>query len=728
MPLLRSPVPVLLLTAALVAASPALARPKVGLVLSGGGARGVAHIGVLKVLEELHIPVDYVVGTSMGAIVAGAYAMGNDPAALEARLKTVDWDEVLNDRPPRLERSAYSKANERNNITSQELGLRDAKVQVPRGLNYGQQIEFFFNTLASQTGEVGHFDQLDIPFRAVATDIETGKMVLLERGGIARAMRASMSVPGIFAPVDIGGRALLDGGLVRNLPVDVARGMGADIIIAVNLGTALLKRDKIVSVFGVGQQMLNILTEQNVQASLQQLTPRDVLILPALGEFSAADFENATSTIAIGEAAARAAAPQLQTLALDDGAWRAHLAQRRARHPAPRTVNAVRVDRSRLTHMSEQAVARRVSIQPGVAFDPAQLQADLNALYASGDFQSVNHHFEQDAGGRTLVIEPAEKEWGPNYLRAGVRLSTDLAGESDFTILLSHRWKWLNASGLEWRNDVSLGQVMALKSQLYQPLGSTNRWFLAPSLNLSQTRDNLIVDDQPVATYRIRQRSLGLDIGKHIDSATTVRAGLERGVTSADPSVAVPEFTSQENRIGLFKLELVRDRLDDWVFPAAGTYAFGAARIALPGLGADSRYQRAEAGAESVWAFKQHRLNLGLRGGRIWGEQLPLLELFSLGGFMNMSGYQPRQLVGEGYAYARAIYTRQSELLGLKNVYLGGSLEAGRIVHRFNGPQAGTQFSSAVFGAVDTGVGPFTLGVGMGEGGNHTFYLFFGKP
>ncbi len=709
-------------------AAPAFARPKIGLVLSGGGARGVAHVGVLKVLEELRIPVDYIVGTSMGSIVAGAYAMGNDPRALETRLKTVAWDEVLNDRPPRLARSDYTKASERNNIISQELGMRDAKIVLPRGLNYGQQIEFFFNTLAANTGEVGHFDQLDIPFRAVATDIETGKMVVLARGGIARAMRASMSVPGIFAPVEVDGHALLDGGLVRNLPVDVARSMGADIIIAVNLGSTLLKRDKIVSVFGVGQQMLNILTEQNVQASIKELTAQDVLILPPLGDFSAADFENATSTIALGEAATRAAQPQLQRYSLDPAAYKQHLAQRRARHPAPSSVNAVRIDRSRLTHMSERAVVSRISIKPGVPFSTEQLQSDLNALYASGDFQSVNHHFEQDGGGRTLVIEPAEKEWGPNYLRAGVRLSTDLAGESDFTILLSQRSKWLTATGLEWRNEVSLGQVMALRSQLYQPLDASGRWFVAPQLNLSQTRDNLIVDDQPVATYRIRQRSIGVDVGKHIDRATTLRVGLERGVTSADPSVAVADFESQENRIGLLKLDFIRDRLDHWVFPSEGTYAFGAARLSSAGLGADSKYQRAEAGVESVWARQQHRLNLGVRAGRIWGNELPLLELFSLGGFMNMSGYQPRQLVGEGYTYARAIYTRQTEILGLKNVYLGGSLEAGRITRRFNGPQAGTQLSSALFGAVDTGAGPFTLGVGFGESGNHTFYLFFGKP
>lgn len=707
---------------------PALARPKVGLVLSGGGARGVAHVGVLKVLEEMRIPVDYVVGTSMGSIVAGAYAMGNNPALLEARLKTVAWDEVLDDRPPRLERSQYAKATERNNISSKELGLRGATVQVPRGFNYGQQIEFFFNTLATNTGEVGNFDQLDIPFRTVATDIETGKMVVLGRGGIARAMRASMSVPGIFAPVDIDGRALLDGGLVRNLPIDVAREMGADIVIAVNLGTSLLKRDKIVSVFGVGQQMLNILTEQNVQTSLKEMTAQDVLILPQLGDFSAANFNNATSTIAIGEAAARAVAAQLQRLQLDPAAWHAHLAERRARHPLPGNVKAIRIDESGLRRIKQQAIASSITIEPGVAFSTSQLHADLNRLYASGDFENVNHHFEQNGAGRTLVVVPVEKEWGPNYLRAGVRLATNLAGESDFTLLLSQRWKWLNAAALEWRNDVEVGQVMSIRTQLYQPLGASGRWFVAPSLRLSQTRDNLIVNDSPVATYRVRQRSAGIDIGQHVDRTTTVRAGYERGVTSADPSVAVPAFTSEVDQIGLIKLEAVRDRLDDWVFPSSGTYAFGALRLSAPALGADSRYARAEAGIESAWAYGQHRINLGARGGRIWGEHLPVLELFSLGGFINMSGYQPRQLIGEGYAFARAIYTRKTELMGLKNVYLGGSLEAGRISHRFNGAQVGTRVSSSVFGAIDTGAGPFTVGMGIGEAGNHTFHLFFGKP
>ena len=381
-----------------------------------------------------------------------------------------------------------------------------------------------------------------------------------------------------------------------------------------------------------------------------------------------------------------------------------------------------------MSYLSEQTIASKITIKPGVAFSTDQLHADLNGLYASGDFQSVNHHFEEDAAGRTLVVEPVEKEWGPNYLRAGLRMATDLAGESDFTLLLSHRSKFLNSAGLEWRNDITLGQVVSLKTQLYQPLGALDPWFLAPVLQLSQTRENLIVNDRPVATYRLRQRSIGIDIGKHVDSATTIRAGLERGLASADPSVAVPDFKSQQNHIGVLKLEFVRDQLDEWAFPSAGTYAFGTLRVSAPALGADSSYVRAEGGIESVWAHQQHRVNFGVRAGRIWGDRLPVLELFSLGGFLNLSGFRPRQLIGEGYTFARAVYTRKTELLGLQNVYLGSSLEAGHIFHRFNGAPVGNRFSSSVFGAIDTGVGPFTIGAGLGERGNQTFYLFFGKP
>ncbi|NHZ99974.1 BamA/TamA family outer membrane protein [Massilia sp. CCM 8734] len=704
-------------------------RPKIGLVLSGGGARGVAHIGVLKVLEEMRIPVDYVVGTSMGSIVAGAYAMGNRPDELEKRIAAVEWNNVLTDSPPRLDRSTYAKATERKNIVSGEIGFSDAEMRLPRGLNYGQQIEFFFNTLAAKTGDVTHFDELDIPFRAIATDIENGKMVVLERGGIARAMRASMSVPGVFAPVEIDDRALLDGGLVRNLPVDVVRAMGADIVIAVNLGTPLLKRDKIVSAFGVGQQMLNILTEQNVEASLRELTPKDVLILPQLGDFSAADFENSARTIDMGEAAARVVADRLAPLALSDADFKAHLAARAARHPAVVKVNSVRIDTKQLKHVSEGYIHRKFSIKAGQAFSTAELHANMNSLYSTGDFENVTHRFEYGPEGRTLVIEPVEKEWGPNYLQAGVRLSTDLAGESDFTILLAHRGKWLTRSGLEWRNTVSLGQVNSFTSQLYQPLGGESRWYVAPSVRFSQNKDNLIINDKAVATYSAKQASIGIDLVNHVDDDSTFKVGLERGTERSDPSIGVSQLSTEKSQIGVIKLEYVQDRLDDWVFPSTGNYSFVNARIAPTSVGATVEYKRLEMGHEMAWNRGPHRFSVAGRAGHLWGDDLPLMELFSLGGFLNLSGYQARQFLGGDYLFGRGVYTRKMTLLGMRAVYLGGSVELGKMTRRLNGDQMErAQFAGSMFGAVNTALGPFTVAVGVGERGNQTFYLFFGKP
>lgn len=207
-----------------------------------------------------------------------------------------------------------------------------------------------------------------------------------------------------------------------------------------------------------------------------------------------------------------------------------------------------------------------------------------------------------------------------------------------------------------------------------------------------------------------------------------MRLGVERGSTRATPSVAVPGFPSEEDRIAVAKLELVRDGLDDWVFPVKGTYAFGSARFSRTGLGADANYRRLEAGFETVWAFKAHRLAVAARAGRLWGDDAPLVELFTLGGVQNLAGYSSRQFIGARYAYGRATYSRQMDFIGLKSVYLGTSLEAGRMSDRFNGPELGTKYSGSLFGTLNTGLGPFTLGLGVGESDNNTFYLFFGKP
>jgi NTE family protein len=708
------------------------ARPKIGLVLSGGGARGIAHVGVLKVLEELRVPVDYIAGTSMGSIVAGSYALGMNPQDMEKKVLAADWDRVLADKPPRAERSYRSKFLERRGIYGVEAGVSKKGFLLPQGVIIGQNLELFLGELTGGSVDIGSFDALPIPFRAVATDIETGKPVVLERGNILAAMRSSMSVPGVFAPVQIDGRLLVDGGLVRNLPVDVVRAMGAEVVIAVNLGTPLLKREEIESVLSVSEQMINILTEQNVQQSLSELTEADVLISPELGRYSSGDFLNAAKTIPIGEAAARKVADRLRALSLPENEYRALRSVQLARVRPDRPVDEVRVDTTGLRRVNPRAVTAEVDAQQGAKPDLDRVHDDVTALLATDDFQQVRYGFVDENGKRVLVLQPVEKSWGPNYVHFGLDLATDLEGESAFTLLLDHRMTWLNRWGLEWRNDIALGETTALVSELYQPVDAARRFFVAPRVAWIQRSENLYLEDQAVARYRTRESHIGLDLGWNLSRAGVVRLGYQWGNVYGDQRIGVL-FPDVEVDIGAVTLTAASDRLDNWAFPSSGQVLSGQYKLSREGLGADFDYERIEIKAEKAFSLgRRHRVVAGLLYGDSLGSELPLHDLLAAGGFLNLSGYQPRELlVSDRLGLGRLIYFYRWGDPGAFTdlLYLGGSLEAADVGDRVNGSDpSGLIPSGSVFVAADTPVGPLYLAVGLAEGGRYAFYLFLGRP
>jgi NTE family protein len=494
---------------------------------------------VLKVLEELRVPVDYIVGTSMGSIVGATYALGMSPQEMEKKVLAVDWDRVLADAPPRADRSIRSKVLERAGIYGVEVGVSKEGLLLPQGVIAGQNLELFLGELTRGAMDVGSFDALPIPFRAVATDIETGEAVVHGRGDIIAAMRSSMSVPGVFSPVEIDGRLLVDGGLVRNLPVDVVRAMGADVVIAVNLGTTLLKRKEIESVLSVSEQMLNILTEQNVQRSLSELTDADVLISPELGRYSSGDFVNAATTIPIGEAAARKVADRLRALALPEDEYRALRGTQLARARPGLPVDEVRVDTSGLRRVNPRAVTAEISAPQDTKPDLEQVHYDVTSLLSTDDFQQVRYRFVDEDDKRVLVLEPVEKSWGPNYVHFGLNLATNLEGESEFTLLLDHRMTWLNRWGLEWRNSVALGETTGLISELYQPVDAARRFFVAPRVGWVQRSVNLFLENDAIARYRTRESQVGLDLGWNVGRAGAVRLGYQWGNVYGDRQVGL---------------------------------------------------------------------------------------------------------------------------------------------------------------------------------------------
>ncbi len=363
---------------------------EVGLVLSGGGARGAAHVGVLKVLEELRVPVDVIVGTSMGSIVGASYASGNSVADMEADVRSITMASLFTDRPPRADLPMRRKQDDESPYIVPELGVTKDGITLPKGVISGVSVEAQLRKLV-KFADVHSFDRLPIPFRAIATDLGTGEMVVLKDGNLVTAMRASMSVPGGMAPVPIGGRQLVDGGLVRNLPVDIARSMGADVIIAVNLGTPLMRPDEVTSVLKVAAQMINILTEQNVRQSLSELKPQDILIQPELGSFSAGDFDNLPQTVPIGEAAARKVADRLRALSLPPDQY---AALRRRQGPASTDAMISVVDEIRIegaSRINPEVVLQSMYTEAGKPIDRETLDLDLRRIYGRGDFENVSY-------------------------------------------------------------------------------------------------------------------------------------------------------------------------------------------------------------------------------------------------------------------------------------------------------------------------------------------------
>jgi NTE family protein len=705
-------------------------HPKVCLVLSGGGARGVAHVGVLKVLEELRVPVHCIVGTSMGAIIGGAYAYGMTPAQLEKEIREARWESVLVDQPSRETRSVRDKELDRSQLGGAEFGLRGHEVLLPAGAIIGHQLELFLQNLAGPNEPFPSFDDLPIPFRALATDIERGSLYTIDHGSLPAALRASMSVPGIFAPAELEGRLLADGGLVRNLGVDVARDFRPDVLIVVNLGTGLMKRDELRSVFGVGTQMINILTEQNVRISLAELKPTDVLILPDLGDFSSADFANSYKTIVLGERAAHASSERLKALSATEDDYATYLARLRApRDTAP--FDRVRLDTAALQQVNPQVVDATFRKATDYRHDETTIARGITELLATDDFQQVRYRVDREGSARVLTLEPREKSWGPNYMRFGMDLSTDFDGESAFTLLADHRMTWLNSRGLEWRNRVALGDLTGLATELYQPLNLAREWFVAPHAIAYQRLDSIFLGENSVSEYRSRRGAVGFDIGRRFGTLGDLRLGYDWGATSFRTATGLPVFDRDYDHLGSVGARLLIDQFDHWDFPTKGYLVGIEARASREELGADLNYDTGIVNIEKAFGSDRNRYRAGVVYSSSFDTDRPIHDAFALGGFLRLSGYADREILTDGAVLGRFVYERKIATLApvSRGLFVAASLEAAEIEERLNGPQDDSVlWSGALFLAADTILGPLYLGAGFAESGNGAAYLFLGRP
>jgi len=702
------------------------ARPKIGLALSGGGARGAAHLGVLKVLEELRVPVDCIAGTSMGSVIGGSFAAGTTPKELEHFIARTDWNAVFSDRPPRGEIAPRLKQDDYKSLFGPEFGMRGLSLVTGKGFVSGVSIESAIRGLTQQSAAIEDFSKLPIPFRAVATDVETGAAVVLDHGSLARALRASMAIPGAMRPVEIDGRLLVDGASANNLPIDVARKLCGDVIIAVDIGTPPRKLKDIDSGFAIIGQLANLRGKEIVDRQIASLGQRDVLIVPPLGDLSVGSFERMQEAIAIGEAATRSQADQLRRYSLPE----AQYAALRERQVRVRKESLGRIDQIRfegLARTNSAVLARVIETQPGDEVTEESLAKDLRRIYGRGDFESVDYRIEQGPAGRALVIQVQEKENGPNYLRFGLSLATEHKGDSTFNVLASYRATWLTQYGTEWKLETQLGQSSYVFTELYQPLTRYGYFFIAPYLFDGENLRGVFSGDDRIADYRVQEARGGLDLGTNFAQWGELRLGpVWRHVKARvqTGSTALPDV--DDNASGV-RLHLFGDRLDQPFFARRGDRLVMSAFRSSSTMGADQPYSRGELSFLHAESFGKHIFQASAYGGTDFGSSLPAYDSFLLGGPFRLSGYSINQFSGQQAAFASLRYFQQIGRLIDYGAYAGVSLEGGRVNQLYDGRETtGSLWSSSAFIGAHTLVGPAWLGVGFGSGGNRTLYLVIG--
>ena len=700
-------------------------RPRVGLVLGGGGARGAAHIGVLEVLERMRVPVDCVVGTSMGALVTGAFAAGLSPAEMREALAKADWADMFKDDPDFYDMSYRNKRLAQSYPPGTEFGVSEKGLTYAPGVVSGQKIKAFFNQLVrADRGEL-LIDELPLPVSLIATDIVSGGRVVMRQGSLTQAMRASMSVPGLMAPVQREGQKLVDGGLVDNVPITEARERcKADVVIAINVGSPLLSGEKIGSLLSVSAQMVNILTEQNVTRSIALLKPTDIYIKPDLSGITAGDFDRSSETADRGVTATEAAASQLAPLAVSDAeyaSWR-----RRTVAPVPPPAQVDQIEITGLTRVNPANVQRAVGQEIGKPLDTAALDADLLRVYGEGYYERVDYTLLRLRDRNLLRITPVEKAWGPDYLRFGLGLETDRAG-SGYSLRAAYHKTWADALGAEVLTVVQIGQTLKVALDYFQPLDAAKEYFIEPKIGYQRQAVDIYEDGQKVSQQTVREAFAEVAAGRRLGNLGQGKLGWRQVRKSADTSIGAAVLPPVDVDYGGAFVTVDLDRLDR-VFNPRNGWAVA------------SNYFVAKSEDYSS-------LQVYLRGAQQFGEdwvvqgrigyhgspsgQLPVYDAAKLGGFLNLSAFSAGQLVGDNASYAGLRLERVlSNLpLGIRgDMRLGLMYESGRMGRLYTETKrTGWQDSIGLYLGGDTPIGPVYLGVAHSTTAGYTnVYLTIG--
>lgn len=710
-------------TAGSCVAEPAENRPVIGLALGGGGARGFAHIGVLKYLEDHRIPYHRIAGTSMGSIAGGLAATGMSAGEITRAVQNIDWVDVFSDETERQDLPMRRKADDLVGLYGPKIGLGEDGASLPAGLVAGQKILFLFESLTVDRVQAEHFDDLAIPYRAIATDIVNGEMVVLESGSLAGAMRASMAVPGAFDPMRIGDRLLVDGGLVRNLPVDVVRDLGAEVVLAVNVGTPLRTANEISNALTIVEQMTSLAIVANTDASVRALTGKDVLITPRLGnDITSASFESFTDAFALGYAAALESAEHLSRYALPEdeyAAWKASLRQCVSQQPV---VNFVRLNNQ--SRFSDAVIEELVTLQTGQPLDLKTLDESLRQIYGLGFIRLATYELVEEDGQQGIEITVQQDIRGTDFIETGLSIAGSGRG-SFINVQLGYLKTDLDERGSEFRVVGQIGDNFGLLTDVYKYLDDGQRWSLNPIL-FGSRRDLLIFDDgQAISSARVTEYGGAIQIGREFGRFAQVQVGLLRTSGDATIDIGVPRPTLEFDAGEVF-VSALWDRLDDLYLPTRG------ARLRLSYIRSDERLGADEAFEQALFSYfgsltagRHNVLGFSNLFTTVSGEA-PVYALFTGGGFLNNSGFEPNELVGPHYGVVGAGYRYQVVQSGFLPGYVGGTLEYGNAAAEREDVFGEGIFNGSLYFGYDTPIGPMYVGYGWNEEQRGLLFLRLG--
>lgn len=700
-------------------------RPTIGVALEGGGALGEAHVGVLKWFEEHHIPIDYIAGTSMGGLVAGLYATGKSADDLEQILKSSDWTLLLGGETPYQDLTFRRKEDARDIPNSIQVGLKDG-VSLPPGLNSGQAVNLMIDRETLPYSTVKSFDELPIPFRCVSTEIVSGKAYVFRNGSLSDAMRATISIPGVFAPVRRDNQIFVDGGLVDNLPTDVVRKMGADVVIAVHLQIAPAAAKEIQSAFSIlGRSVELVIAETEIRG----MAGADLLIKADVEKFTTMDYEKTDQLVEAGYGAAQEKAQILKTYALDDEPWAKYLAKKNSRiRTKVGTPQFVKVDG--VTGEDAKNLQRFLEPLVGKPINRQEVQEYLTRVSGIGKFDSVSYEIVNQNDQEGLLVHVHEKSYAPPILRPGIMIDGTQTDDVNFTA--AARITFMDVAGYrsEWRSDLQFGQTYGLASDLYRPFQPLGKWFFDPFAKASQFTFLVYKKSNPRADYRVEDVSGGLDLGYAISRFSEIRAGYGIGFTNEYLRLGTPDFASTNGRVGQFHMRYVLDHTNDAVIPTRGYYAqsnfyfydtYPDATEAFPSMTATLQYFQPVFHGDVAFVTGT--------GGSTFGYRNTGDPQFFLGGVGRLTAYGLNELLGNQFFVGRVGYLRQIASLPPfvgKNVYLIGYGEVGKMYgDPFGAPRLSGDGAAGVI--ADTAFGPIFVGGSVGDTGHHKWFFQLGR-